>query len=646
MSKKLGLLVIDAQEDFLSDPNLTPNKIELVDAIHGLLSWARSKSIPVFHIRTIIAKDGSDAMPHWQAAGQFKCQNGSRGADSPLLLQSLPDELVFTKQFFNAFDNPNFIDALNAKNIETLIITGVHTHACIREAAVSAYARGFQAIIPTDAVGSYDELHASITLKWLNGRAATCMASKKIISDWEQPRLSKTKTLSWSHHNPCNADDILFEIPLQQECEIESIAKSVHIAQNAWGRMPIAERAIRLKEWLTILMAQKQLWINTLILDLGKPFVDALGEVNYGLNLLENICISLIDSEAFSNSQVAYRPHGTVTLITPWNNPFAIPISKIGPAIGFGNSVLWKPALPASRLSQLLMQSLIDAGLANLVGLVTGGASAGQLLIESKYTAAVSFTGSVSTGQKIANTSKISYKPLQAELGGNNAAIVLRDADIDYVAQDLATAIFSFAGQRCTAIRRVIVDSEIESEFSLAFKKAIGSLRVGNPSDPETQVGPVINSGHKDYLLNEIECERRMGTKVLGDIATPKNLSIKGNWLMPTVLVNPSMNSTIWKEEMFGPVVALQKSHDINSAIELHNGVGYGLLGVLYSDNELHKKYFLQEAQAGLLSINRARPLFSISGPFYGWKLSGIGIPEHGRWNRDFYTRVQAIYQP
>ena len=646
MSNGLGLLVLDTQEDFLSHPNLTPNKHELVHSISTVLAWARTQHIPVFHVHTIVAQDGSNAMPHWQAGTQFKCQIGSAGASTPSILKPLPQELVFDKQFFNAFDNPKLIEALDLAGIQTLIITGLHTHACVREAVLGAYASGMKVVIPKDAVGSYDPAHAAHTLGWLDGRAAICMSSEKLMQEnWQSPPSTDLKTSAWCHRDPSNTENILFEVLPKTRSQIEVIAQSVSLAQVAWGKMPAIERSLRLQHWLAVLKEREKLWVQTLIEDLGKPLIDAQSEVTYGLNLLENICLNLKDLEASNQQVICYRPHGVVALITPWNNPFAIPISKIGPALGFGNGVLWKPALPASHLSGLIYDSLKEVGLDHLVGLITGGASAGQHLITSQHTAAISFTGSLSTGRKVAKTATHLGKPLQAELGGNNAAIVLRDTDLELVAQDLATAMFSFAGQRCTAIRRVIVQSEIADAFTQIFKKAVESLRVGDPSDPSTQVGPIISSDHQQFLLGHIEREKSQGTKILTAAKLPEKLSLQGNWLMPTVFINPNTDSSIWTDELFGPVVALQECHDLDSAIALHNSVEQGLLGVLYSDDQNHQAQFMAQAQAGQLSINQARPNFNVNGPFLGWKQSGIGVPEHGRWNRDFYTKPQITYR-
>lgn len=645
MNIQTGLLVIDAQEDFLNHPDLAPHKQQLVKSIGTILSWARAHDIPIFHVHTLVAEDGSNAMPHWKIRAQFKCKIGSAGVRTPALLTPLASEQVFDKQFFNAFDNPALIEALKLGDINKLIVTGLHTHACIRESVVEAYARGIKVVVVRDAVGSYDPLHASHTLEWLNGRVASCLCSTELMKNWQAPNPGDQETSTWIQHNPCNTEEILFEVMPNTHAQIESIAQSIGLAQTAWAKLPIKERTHRLQNWLAILKERENLWIDTLIRDVGKPFIDAQSEVKYGFNLLESACLNPIDREPSANHEIYYRPHGVVALITPWNNPFAIPISKLGPALIFGNSALWKPALPASHISELILDSLQEANLSNFVGLITGGVNAGQHVIKSRYVSAVSFTGSLANGNKVANMSRNLGKPLQAELGGNNAAIVLSDANLSEVAEDLATAMFSFAGQRCTAIRRVIVETKILGEFKSIFKAAIESLKVGNPTDSDTQIGPIISPEHHQFLLNQINQAKDRGIGLLTEEKVPKALSLNGNWLMPSVFINPPTSSPIWTDELFGTVVALQECSNLNTAIALHNGVGQGLLGVLYSNNKDHQDQFIAQAQAGQLSINKARPSFSVTGPFVGWKHSGMGVPEHGRWNRDFYTKPQMIYR-
>ena len=170
------MLLVDVQRDYLARPGLTPDAQTLVAALGSLLDRARGRGWPVFHVQTRVSADRSDWMPHWRAAGRADCVEGTPGADPPQGLDPLEGEAVVHKRFFSAFENPALLPALRAATIDTLVVAGVHTHACVRSAVLDAYANGFEVLVPTDAVGSYDPAHAELSLRWLHGRAATCLS--------------------------------------------------------------------------------------------------------------------------------------------------------------------------------------------------------------------------------------------------------------------------------------------------------------------------------------------------------------------------------------------------------------------------------------------------------------------------------------
>ena len=182
MSHRPALLLVDVQRDFLARSGLEPDATALVAAIARLLDAMRARNWPVFHIHTRVAADGSDWMPHWRRAGRGECIAGTSGAEPPEALRPRSGETVLTKRFFDAFDNEALVPALRAASVGTVIVAGIHTHACVREAAVSAYSRGFDVFVPTDAIGSYDPAHARLTLGWLHGRAAQCLPTGDILA--------------------------------------------------------------------------------------------------------------------------------------------------------------------------------------------------------------------------------------------------------------------------------------------------------------------------------------------------------------------------------------------------------------------------------------------------------------------------------
>jgi acyl-CoA reductase-like NAD-dependent aldehyde dehydrogenase len=643
VSSGTALLLVDVQNDFLARDGLEPAAPDLIASIAALIDLARRREWAVVHVRTSAAADGSNWMPHWRDQGRAPCIEGTPGCEAPAGADALPGEAVLTKRFFSAFDNPDLSPLLEDGEVATLIVAGVHAHACIRATVTDAYARGFQVLIASEAVGSYDPEHSALTLDWLDGRAGRRISLAE-LSDW-QPSISTSDKSRWELRNPSDWGVLLDKVPLGGRAEVASACASLTRIQPGWGATPIGERRARLQDWHGRLAARRDEWIALLGEDVGKPRRDAEGEISYGLALVERLCATLTDEEESGGRVVRYRPHGIVGLITPWNNPFAIPISKIAPALGFGNAALWKPALPATRLSHRLHASLAESGLGAQVAIVTGGVEAGRAVVESPSVDAISFTGSIAVGRQIARRCGQLMRPLQAELGGNNAAIVLPDADPASTAQDLATAMFSFAGQRCTAIRRVIFAGPGFEAFAQSLKASVETLRVGSPADPLTDVGPVISPSVRDALLAKVSSALQAGARPLTRSELPSDLSASGCWFAPTVLTDLPAESPVLSEELFGPVVALVHARDLDAALSLHNQVEQGLLGAIYTQDGAAQARFLAEAEAGLLSVNRARPAFSATGPFVGWKGSGYGMPEHGRWNRDFYTRVQAAYR-
>jgi acyl-CoA reductase-like NAD-dependent aldehyde dehydrogenase/nicotinamidase-related amidase len=623
VSQTTALLLVDCQEDYLARDGLLPPRDALVASIAGALDAARKQGWPVVHVRTRVAADGSDAMPHRQSAPEVV--SGTPGAEPPEELREREGEPVLFKRFFSAFDAAGLEAALRERSVKRLVIAGVHSHACVQASALDAYARGFEVLIAEDLVGSYDPGHGRQSLDWLDGRAAAVSNSAAILGTTGGP---------WQLRNPCDWDEILGEIAIQP-------ASSVAAAAERLGKLkplPLAERAERLRALHARLSEAQDGWVDALIRDLGKPRADAEGELVYGLGLLAHVAATLEDEEAGAARRVAYNLYGIAGLITPWNNPFAIALAKLAPAIGYGNAALWKPALPGSRIAAMLKASLDDCGLGDRVALVTGDGSTGQAVLD--HSDLVSFTGSVALGRLIAAEAARRFIPVQAELGGSNAAIVDATADLDAAAEDLAAAMFSFAGQRCTAIRRVIVLAGAYDLFVERLTAAVTALRVGDPSQAATQVGPVLGKDRQQAFLAMAGGDGRL----LAGGEAPDNMPTSGCWVAPTLLADLPPQHPLLAKEVFGPLAAIIRVPDLAAAIAAHNATDMGLLGAFFSHNEPAKARFLAEAQAGVLSLNRARPPFAAEGPFTGWKASGYGPPEHGRWNRDFYARAQAIY--
>jgi acyl-CoA reductase-like NAD-dependent aldehyde dehydrogenase len=384
-------------------------------------------------------------------------------------------------------------------------------------------------------------------------------------------------------------------------------------------------------------------------LELGKPITLGHDEVRFAIELLHATASMVVRDQVWEvcgrNRSYARRcPPGVVGIITPWNNPVAIPVGKLGPAIAFGNGVVWKAALQAPRTTRLVMEMLLEAGSpSGLVNLLFGGAGTARQIIYRPEVEGISFTGSCAAGREVARLCAHFLKPLQAELGGNNAAIIMPDADVEKSARELTFAAFGFSGQRCTATRRFIVHQAIRRSFEKNLLSSIQSLHLGDPMDPETHVGPVI-SREKQRMLRDLVREASLrGARVLYGGKIPPKWDF-GCWFEPTVMDTPDPTLTVVQEETFGPVAVLQTAQDLDNALELINGVPQGLVASLYSHDITSQRRFLEEVKSGVLKLNQPTLGVVPEAPFGGWKASGLGPPEHGIWDQESYTRAQALY--
>ncbi|MBI3903176.1 MAG: aldehyde dehydrogenase family protein [Nitrosomonadales bacterium] len=640
---RAALLLVDLQQDYLNRPGLQPPAARFIHDAAKLLELCRRSGISVLHAVTRVRADGSDRMPHWQRDQRRACVAGTSGVLPPQELAPLPHEPVFAKTFFNPFDNPELGAALAAGEVDTLIIAGLYTHACVRAAVLDAYRLGYEVWLARDAVASTEPEHARLTLDYLAGRAAHCLDTEEIAARLASSSASSA-VQTWPHHDPCDWGEVLAQVPLMRAREVAQAVCGVRAPQAVWGRMESAQRAAGLQRWLGSLEASKERLIALLVREVGKPLLNARAEFDYAVALLQHTLAGAnAGPESGADFQVCHCPVGVVGLITPWNNPLAIPVGKLAPALLYGNAAVWKPALQASQLSRLLLETLVDAGCAEVVALVTGDSDSGRLLTAQQGIDAISFTGSIAAGRSVAAVCAAQGKALQAELGGNNAVIVMDCADVESLARQLAPALFSFSGQRCTAPRRLIVQASAMPRFEAALVRATAALRLGMPEDPHTQVGPLISREQQTRMLALTEAAKEAGARVLCGGNIPDGYA-RGCWFAPTLVADVAADSELAQEESFGPIAVLMQARDMDHALELNNGVKHGLVTMIFSDDESIQRRVAAEAQSGIVAINQCPLQISPAAPFGGWKASGIGEPEHGRWDRAFYTRPQAVY--
>ena len=671
---RVALLLVDWQQDYLDQGVDAAQAGAAIRQARTLLDAFRCRGLPVCHVRTLVAPDGHNRMPHWRRRDHWACVAGTPGAAPPAALAEWPGEAVLAKPYYSAFGGGGTAAWLRERDVDTVVISGLHTHACVQASVLDAYQAGFRVWLAVDAVTSYDPLHARLALRHLADRACTALTAADIRArlgaqgdagaaagrgaSGPDPLPAACIAGKWwpaagpeylVRHDPCDHRRILSRIGAADPTLVGHAVEAARVAGADWAMLPEARRIALLRAWEGRLQAGRPELVAALIREVGKPAAEAGAELDYGLALLSAGLEPMAPTppEALAPGvTVCHRPRGVVAAITPWNNPLALPLGKIVPALRWGNSVVWKPAPEAPELAQMLMQAGLDAGLPpGVLNLVQGGAATGDALAADTRVQAVSFTGSIAAGRQVAAACAIHDAPLQAELGGNNAALVMADADPERAAGELVQAAFSFAGQRCTAVRRLLIDSTVLERFTEAFLARVQALRPGHPEDPEAGVGPLITRAAQARIEGIVARARAAGAEVLCGGRVPPGWA-HGNWYAPTVLAGLPPDSECLQQESFGPVAVLVPVAGLDEALERLNGVPQGLAATLYSNDPAVQRRFLAQAQAGLLRLNGAGAAIDPRAPFGGWKASAIGPPEHGIWDPLFYTRVQTVYAP
>ncbi|HUF19069.1 MAG TPA: aldehyde dehydrogenase family protein [Thermoanaerobaculia bacterium] len=624
LAVKPALLLVDLQNDFLSSPSLEPHRGFITRNSEQMLLHCRQQGIPVIHVLTTIDSDGGNRMPHWKEMDTWSCVSGTTGHETPALLTPLPDERVVHKSFFSAFSTPALDEVLVKLQIDTLWICGVHTHGCIRSTALDAYTRGLSTVVIDDAVGSDDPLHAQITRRYLRRRAVRFAVSDEMTGSVETPR----------------ADTEVARITAR----VASAVTAAQAAAGAWRRHEDEERLAFLERLASGIEGEASSLTDAIVGEIHKPLRYALEETARSSELIRAICRSVRADRDVSRprSQARRTPHGTLAIITPWNNPLAIPTGKIVAALAFGNSVVWKPSPKCPDISRKFLSLCSEAGIPHDVLLqIEGGSEIAEALMEASGIDGVAITGSLQAGRSAQEITSVRMIPLQAELGGNNAAIVWEGCDLAEAARLIAEAAFGFAGQRCTANRRVIVSSSSHQGFLDHLILATQALPWGDPAEARTIVGPMIDEPASMRIDRLIEAAKQRFETIVPHQSAPAG---PGAWYAPTIVVCDDPSDEIVQEESFGPVLVVQRARSWDEAMYLCNGVRQGLVASIFSTNPDLCSDFVDRARAGIVKVNLATSGADAELPFGGWKQSGIGPPEHGPGNREFYTRWQSRY--
>ncbi|MEJ8572930.1 aldehyde dehydrogenase family protein [Microbaculum marinum] len=452
--------------------------------------------------------------------------------------------------------------------------------------------------------------------------------------------------------NPSDLGDVVGEYARATASEAEAAIAAAREASYAWARVTPQQRFEILDAVGTKILEDKNRLGTLLAREEGKTLPEGVGEAaragqifkffaGEALRLTGEIVASVRPGVGV---EMTREPVGVVGLITPWNFPIAIPAWKIAPALAYGNTVVFKPADLVPGCGHALAELLQDAGIpAGVFNLVMGrGSVVGEAMLGSRDVDAISFTGSVSTGKRIALACAESGKKLQMEMGGKNPMVVLGDADLDTAVGSAVNGAFFSTGQRCTASSRLIVTEDIHDRFVEAMVDKVKSLKVDNALKPGCEMGPVVDQNQLDQDMRYIALAREEGCEVIG--GERLNRETEGFYLSPALLVGASNDMRTSREEIFGPVASVIKVSDYDEALAVANDTEFGLSSGICTTSLKYATDFKRNSQAGMVMVNLPTAGVDFHVPFGGRKGSSMGPREQGAYAREFYTTVKTAY--
>ncbi len=472
-----------------------------------------------------------------------------------------------------------------------------------------------------------------------------------IGGQWQESAGRKT----FDNINPADTTDRIGSFQKSNAEDVAAAAAAAKAAFPAWRRTPPPKRAEILFRAGHLLAERKDTLARDMTREMGKPIEEARGDVQEAIDMTfymagegRRLFGQTTTSELPSKFCMSVRsPIGVCGLITPWNFPMAIPAWKIMPAVICGNTVVIKPAedTPLSALN--LVKTLEEAGLPpGVVNYVSGfGPDAGAPLATHPDVPVISFTGSTEVGRQVAHAGADLFKHICLEMGGKNAIIVMDDANLDLALDGAIWGGFGTTGQRCTATSRIILHKDIYTEFSQRFVERAGKLKVGNGADPGVQVGPLINQSQLSKVERYVEIGVQEGARVLcgGGRLTGGEYD-RGWFYAPTIFADCEPGMRICREEIFGPVVALLPCNNLEHAIEIANGVAYGLSSSIYTRNINDAFKAMREMETGIFYVNAPTIGAETHLPFGGAKQTGNGHREAATAALDFYTEWKSVY--
>ncbi len=459
--------------------------------------------------------------------------------------------------------------------------------------------------------------------------------------------------------NPSDTRDVIGVYARASAAQAMDAIAAAHSAAAAWATYGIQARSDALDAVGHEILQRRQELGELLAREEGKTLPEAVGEVVRAGQIFKFFAGEALrpQGELLASTrtgiaiEVTREPMGVVGIITPWNFPMAIPAWKIAPALAYGNSVVFKPAelVPGSAwaLAEIISRAGFPPGVFNLV--MGRGREVGEVLLNDARVAAITFTGSESTGRKVATGCvgrSGAMAKFQLEMGGKNPLVILDDADLDVAVHCAIHGAFYSTGQRCTASSRLVVTESIHDRFVAALKLRMSALVVGDARHPETHIGPVVDASQLAQDQSYISIAKAEGASLeFGGEAMPASRQGQpGFYLQPTLFSGTANSMRINREEVFGPVASVVRVRDAEEALAVANDTQYGLSAGVVTTSLKLAAHFKRHLQAGMVMVNAPTAGVDHHVPFGGRKGSSFGSREQGRYASEFFTTVKTAY--
>ncbi len=472
-----------------------------------------------------------------------------------------------------------------------------------------------------------------------------------VNGEWVESRSGK----ALENRNPANTSELVGMFPLSSEEDTELAIDAAKAAYESWRLMPAPKRGEILFRAAEILTHRKEDYARDMTSEMGKALAETRGDVQEAIDMTYLMAGEgrrqfgqTTPSELPNKFAMCVRtPIGVTGLITPWNFPMAIPSWKIMPALVCGNTVVIKPAEDTPLSTYNLAQVLAEAGLPHgVLNVVFGkGTVVGKAILDSDDVGLVSFTGSTEVGRIVSEACAPTFKKCHLEMGGKNIIIVMDDANLDLAVDGAIWGGFGTTGQRCTAASRVAVHKKVYGEFVEKFVARAKSLRVGDGLDPKTEMGPCINEQQLKTVMSYVQIGKDESAKLAtGGNRLDSGPYARGWFHEPTIFTDCNPKMRICQEEIFGPVVSVIPFGTFDEALEIANGVKYGLSAAIYTRNVNDAFRAQRDLETGIVYVNAPTIGAETHLPFGGIKNTGNGHRESGQAALDFYSEWKTLY--